>query len=484
MKPSPVADFMGPTHTTRRGFLELCAGGLGAAALAPLRAGASLLDDSNGVLGERGLHHAARAKRVIMLHMAGSPSQLDLFDEKPKLTALHGKEIPPEFIENERFAFIKGTPRILASPYTFARHGESGANISELLPHTAAIADKLTIVRSMVTQEFNHAPAQIFLSTGSSVIGRPSLGAWLSYGLGTECPDLPAFVVMLSGQYSPSGGASCWGGGFLPTMHQGVRFRGQGDPVLFLSNPAGIDRDCRRRTLDTLAKLNQKRLEEVGDPEIKTRMAQYELSYRMQASVPKLADLTGESQETLDLYGVNPGEASFARNALLARRLSERGVRMVHLYHWGWDSHGTNADDDIITSLPLRCQETDRAAAALVTDLERRGLLDETIVVWGGEFGRTPMNEKRDNSTFLGRDHHPHAFTIWIAGGGFQPGLNHGATDELGYFVVEDPLNFHDLHATLLHQLGIDHERLTFFHQGRDFRLTDVEGQVMRSLLS
>lgn len=468
---------------SRRELLGSFAGGLGALALSPLL-GSAAQEPRSSLLAPRPTHFPAKAKRVIYLHMAGSPSQLDLFDHKPKLEALDGKDIPEEFIANERFAFIKGTPKILASPHKFARHGECGASFSELLPHTAAIADKLTIIRSMVTDQFNHAPAQIFLNTGSPVIGRPSFGSWMSYGLGAECADLPAFVVMLSGQFGPSGGASCWGSGFLPTLHQGVRFRSQGEPVLYLGNPEGIDDACRRRTLDALRQLNTRRLEDVGDPEIETRIAQYEMSHRMQTSVPELADLESEPQEILDLYGVKPGEASFARNALMARRLVERGVRFVHLYHWGWDSHGTNPSDDIITSLPQRCLETDRASAALVTDLERRGLLEDTIIVWGGEFGRTPMNEKRNGSTYLGRDHHPHAFTLWIAGGGFQPGLTYGETDELGYFVIKDPVKVHDLHATLLHQLGLDHERLTYFHQGRDFRLTDVEGEVLRGLLA
>ena len=467
---------------TRRWFLKEGAGGLGAVALGGLLA-------RDGLAGQGAAphfpapHFEGKAKRVIYLHMAGSPSQLDLWDEKPKLKELDGESVPAELIENERFAFIKGTPKVLASPYRFARHGACGANVSELLPHTAKIVDKLTILRSMHTDQFNHAPAQIFLQTGSPVIGRPSFGSWLSYGLGSENEDLPTFVVMISGKFGPSGGASCWGSGFLPTLHQGVRFRSQGDPVLFLSNPGGMDAATRRRSLDALKRLNEEHLARTGDPEIATRIAQYELSYRMQTSVPELTDLSGESQATLDAYGIQPGKAAFANNALMARRLVERGVRFVQLYHWGWDSHGTAPSDDIITSLPERCRETDQACAALVNDLEQRGLLEDTIVVWGGEFGRTPMNEERNGSKFLGRDHHPHAFTMWVTGGGFRPGLSYGATDELGYRVVEDPLSVHDFHATLLHQLGIDHERLTYFHQGRDFRLTDVEGEVVRALL-
>ena len=469
-------------HLTRRHFLRGSSVGLGALALGQLLGRDALAGSGEG--GALAPHFAPKAKRVIYLHMAGSPSQLDLFDEKPKLQELDGQEVPESLIENERFAFIKGVPKVLASPYEFANHGQSGARVSELLPHTARIVDKLTFIRSMHTDQFNHAPAQIFLQTGSPVLGRPSFGSWLSYGLGSDNQDLPTFVVLLSGQFAPSGGASCWGSGFLPTLHQGVRLRSQGDPVLFLSNPKGVSDATRRRSLDALKELNEKRLAETGDAEIATRIAQYELSYRMQTSVPELVDIEGESKATLEAYGVEPGKRSFANNALMARRLVERGVRFVQLYHWGWDSHGTAPSDDIITSLPQRCQETDQACAALIEDLEQRGLLEDTIVIWGGEFGRTPMNEERGGSKFLGRDHHPHAFTIWVAGGGFKPGITYGATDELGYHITEDPLSVHDFHATLLHQLGIDHERLTFFHQGRDFRLTDVEGEVVRALLA
>lgn len=467
--------------SSRRRFLRQAGSGLGLLGLQG-SLGAQALGAAKSF--EQGTHFPAKAKRVIYLHMAGSPSQLDLFDEKPELKKYAGKEIPARYIENERFAFIKGVPKLLASPYGFAQHGQSGMRLSELLPHTAKIVDKLTLVRSMHTEQFNHGPAQIFLNTGSPIIGRPSFGSWLSYALGTENRDLPAFVVLNSGQFLPSGGSSCWGSGFLPSIHQGVRFRSKGDPVLFLSNPEGLDASTRARTLQALEKLNQERLEESGDAEVATRMAQYELSQRMQSSVPELSNLGAESRETLDDYGVTLGQPSFASNALMARRLVERGVRFVQLYHWGWDNHGSNGSDDIMNSLPMRCRETDRASAALILDLEARGLLDETLVLWGGEFGRTPMNEERNGSKFLGRDHHPHAFSLWIAGGGFRPGLTHGATDELGYFIRENPVSVHDLHATLLHQLGLDHERLTFSHQGRDFRLTDVAGVVQRELLA
>jgi hypothetical protein len=467
--------------SSRRAFLKACSSGAGAMAIAAMDPARLMANSSQG---PQGTHFAPRAKRIIYMHMAGSPSQLDLFDEKPALHGLNGQEIPASFIENERFAFIKGTPKILASPHKFQRHGESGMNLSELLPHTASVADKLTLIRTMHTDQFNHGPAQIRMATGSPIIGRPSFGSWLSYGLGSKSQDLPAFVVMTSGPFQPSGGSSCWGSGFLPTIHQGVQFRSKGDPVMFLSNPKGMTQATRRRTLDALRRINEASLEVTGDEEIATRMAQYDLSYRMQSSVPELTNLASESEETLKMYGVTPGKPSYATNALMARRMLERGVRFVQLYHWGWDTHGDGPTTDIVTSLKDRCIETDRASAALVRDLDQRGMLEDTLLVWGGEFGRTPMNEERNGSKFLGRDHHPHAFSIWVAGGGFKAGLSYGQTDELGYRIIENPVSVHDLHATLLHQLGLDHERLTYLHQGRDFRLTDVEGVVLRDLLA
>src|SRR5262245_40822312 len=416
--------------------------------------------------------------------MAGAPSQIDLFDPKPKLVALDRQPCPEELYGKERFAFIKGVPKLLGSPYRFAPAGESGAEFSELLPNLSGVADELCVVRSMWTTQFNHAPGQIFLNTGHERIGRPSMGSWLSYGLGTENHDLPAFVVMTSGRYGPDGGSALWSSGFLPTVHQGVRLSSQGDPVPFRANPPGLSAESRRRELDALRALNARRAAEVGDREIETRIEQYELAFRMQASVPELVDLDSEPAEVRELYGVEPGKKTFATNCLLARRLLERGVRFVQLYHWGWDSHGTSPSDDIVTSLPERCRETDRASAALILDLKRRGLLEDTLVFWGGEFGRTPMNEERDGSKFLGRDHHPHCFTVLLAGGGFRSGARVGATDELGYNVTEDPISVHDLHATMLYLLGIDHTKLTYFHQGRDFRLTDVEGVVVEKLLA
>jgi uncharacterized protein (DUF1501 family) len=474
---------------TRRHFFRQAGFGIGATALTALlneRLFAEALADTGTQppAVTRAPHFAPKAKSIIYLFMAGAPSQVDLLDPKPKLQQYNGEPIPEEFVKGERFAFIKGRPRLLGSPYTFAKHGESGAEVSRLLPHLATIADEVAIIRSLHTTQFNHAPAQIFMNTGHQIIGRPSVGSWLTYGLGSEASDLPGFVVLLSGENQPDGGKSCWGSGFLPTVYQGVEFRSQGDPVLFLANPDGVTPEARRASLDALRDLNQARLREVGDPEIETRIASYEMAYRMQSSVPELTDISKEPARVHELYGTEPGRRSFANNCLLARRLVERGVRFVQLYHRGWDHHGTSPSDDIETRLPKLCRETDQAAAALIRDLKQHGLLDSTLVVWGGEFGRTPMNEGRNQSKFLGRDHHPRAFTMWLAGGGIKPGVTVGATDDLGYNVVEDPIDVHDLHATVLHLMGIDHTRLTYKFQGRDFRLTDVSGTVIKKLLA
>jgi uncharacterized protein (DUF1501 family) len=465
---------------TRRHFFKQAGFGIGGAALASLMQEQLLAQAAR----QMAPHVAPKAKQVIFLFMAGAPSQLDLFDNKPALRKYDGQDIPADIVKGERFAFIKGTPKLLGSPYEFRRYGQSGHEISDLLPHTASIADDITIVKSMATTQFNHAPAQIFMNTGHQVIGRPSMGAWLSYGLGADSKDLPAFVVLISGENNPDGGKSCWGSGFLPTGHQGVEFRGGADPVLFVSNPDGVDAQLRRASLDALKDLNGMRQASVGDPEIETRINAYELAYRMQTSVPELTDISGEPPAIHDLYGTQPGQTSFANNCLLARRLIERGVRFVQLYHRGWDTHGASFGDDVIEKLPHLCRQTDQPAAALVKDLKQRGLLDTTLVVWGGEFGRTPMNEARNGSKFLGRDHHPRAFTMWMAGGGIKPGLSYGETDDLGYNIVRDPVEVHDLHATMLHLLGIDHEKLTYKFQGRDFRLTDVSGKVVTGLLA
>ena len=462
---------------TRRHFFEQASFGIGGLALA------SLVGDVAHAQ-TRGLQFPPKAKRVIYLFMAGAPSQIDLFDPKPALVEHDGQDIPEEFVKGERFAFIKGRPKLLGSPFRFQKHGRSGAEISELLPHLAQVADDITIVRSMQTTQFNHAPAQIFMNTGHQVIGRPSLGSWLSYGLGSESKDLPAFVVLLSGENNPDGGKSCWGSGFLPTVHQGVEFRSGADPVLFVSNPPGVGAEGRAATIAAINDLNRLHQLEVADPEIQTRIAAYELAYRMQTSVPELTDLSKEPASIHELYGTEPGKASFANNCLLARRLVERGVRFIQLYHRGWDTHGNSLGEDIVEKLPHLCRQTDRAVYALLTDLKQRGLLDDTLVVWGGEFGRTPMNEARNGSKFLGRDHHPRAFTMWLAGGGIKPGVTIGRTDDLGYNVVEDPIDVHDLHATMLRLLGIDHEQLTYKFQGRSFRLTDVEGAVVTKLLA
>jgi hypothetical protein len=460
--------------STRRHFFRQAGFGVGSAALA-------------GLLNDRLFADAAapkaKAKSVIFLFMAGAPSQVDLLDPKPILQKYDGQNVPKELTNGERFAFIKGTPKLLGSPYEFKRCGESGAEISELLPHLQGVANDITIIRSLHTTQFNHAPAQIFMNTGFQIIGRPSMGSWMSYGLGSECKDLPGFVVLISGENQPDGGKACWGSGFLPSTYQGVEFRSQGDPVLFLTNPEGVSERARRESLDLLKKLNEEHLASNGDPEIATRIASYEMAYKMQSSVPDLVDIAKEPQSVHEMYGTQPGKKSFANNCLLARRLVQRGVRFVQLYHRGWDNHGTSSHDDIVNRLPNLCEETDRAAAALIQDLKQQGLLDSTIVIWGGEFGRTPMNEARNNSKFLGRDHHPRAFTMWVAGGGFKRGYVHGQTDELGYNVASDAVDVHDLHATILHQMGIDHTKLTYRFQGRDFRLTDVAGNVIQELV-
>ena len=469
---------------TRRHFFRQSGFGIGGLALSSLVGDALSAAQPQSPLTPRAPHFAAKAKNIIFLFMAGAPTQLDLFDDKPALRKHNGQEIPAEYVpKGERFAFIKGTPRLLGSPFTFKKHGQAGAELSELLPHLATIADDIAIVRSMHTTQFNHAPGQIFMNTGSQVFGRPSIGAWLSYGLGSESRDLPGFVVLLSGQNAPDGGKSCWGSGFLPTVYQGVEFRSKGDPVLFVSNPDGIARETRRDSIDLVNDLNRMHRVEVGDPEIDTRIASYEMAYRMQSSVPELTDISREPASVHAMYGTAPGQVSFANNCLLARRLVERGVRFVQLYHRGWDTHGASVGEDIATKVPELCLETDRAATALVKDLKQRGLLDSTLVVWGGEFGRTPMNEARNGSRLMGRDHHPRAFTMWMAGGGIKAGITIGRTDDLGYNVVEDPVDVHDLHATVLHLMGLDHTKLTYKFQGREFRLTDVHGRLVSKLL-
>ena len=466
-------DIARPNDIARRWFLQQCGVGLGSLALTDLFGSAAQAAPA-GPLDLRMPHHAPKAKRVIFLFMAGAPSHLELFDNKPKLAELDGQLPPPELLQGYRAAFINPNSRLLGPKFKFARHGESGAELSELLPHLAQVVDDIAIVKSMATDAFNHAPGQILMNTGAQQFGRPSFGSWVTYGLGSETRDLPSFVVFSSGKKGPSGGNSCWGSGFLPTVYQGVTFRGSGDPVLYLSNPPGVDAAVQQQSLDAINRLNQLRLGTMGDPEIATRISSFEMAGRMQSSAPELMDLSQESKHTLEMYGAEPGKPSFANNCLLARRLVERGVRFVQLFHEAWDQHG-----NLVNDLKQNCLDTDRACAALVRDLQQRGLLEDTLVVWGGEFGRTPMVQGGND----GRDHHPNGFTMWLAGGGIKGGQTIGATDELGFNAVEDRVHVHDLHATLLHQLGFDHTQLTYKFQGRPFRLTDVHGEVVRKLV-
>ncbi len=453
---------------TRRHFFQDCGLGLGKIALASLFAG----ELAGKSFGKRPLDFSAKAKRVIFLFMAGAPSQLELFDYKPRLVELEGKPIPPSIIRGQRYAFIQPDAAVLGPRFRFAKHGESGAELSEALPHLAKVVDELAIVKSVQTGFFNHAPAQLFVNTGSGIPGRPSMGSWLGYGIGSEANDLPGFVVLKSGG-SLSGGAAMWSSGFLPSEHQGVPFRAQGDPILHVSNPPGIDSRAQRDSLDLIRNLNRERLGIVGDPEITARIDAYEMAYRMQSQAPELMDLSQESQATLDLYGTKPGDskASFAKNCLLARRLAERGVRFIQIYHAGWDAHS-----DVEGNVRNQAKQTDQACAALIQDLKLRGMLEDTLVVWGGEFGRTPMVEASAAlGRSKGRDHHPQAFTMWFAGGGIKSGISVGQTDELGFHVVKNPVHIHDVQATILHLLGIDHRRLTFRAHGLDFSLTGVE---------
>ena len=471
-------------YVSRRWFFRQCGVGLGSIALASLldagRAfGAGRLAGGAHPLAPRLPQFKPKAKRVIYLFMGGAPSQLDLFDHKPALTKYNGQPVPKEVVMGQKYAFIKPDAALFASEFKFARHGRCGAELSEALPHLAEVVDDIAIVKSMTTDAFNHAPGQVLMQTGSTQFGRPSLGSWVLYGLGNESQNLPGFVVLNSAG-GLSGGAALYGSGFLPTVYQGVPFRKSGDPVLFLSNPAGVTDRMQRRTLDLVKELNQQHLRVVGDPEIATRINAFEMAFRMQSSAPELTDVSKESPETLKLYGVEPGKPSFAMNCLLARRLIERGVRFVQLFHEGWDHHS-----EVVNGIKDQTGKTDQASAALIKDLKQRGLLDDTLVIWGGEFGRTPMVEANaDFGRKWGRDHHPQAFTIWLAGGGIKPGITIGETDELGFHVVKDKVHVHDLHATILHLLGFDHTKLTFRFQGRDFRLTDVAGEVVEKLLA
>jgi hypothetical protein len=474
-------------HVTRRHFLKDGSLGLGAAALALLggKVPTAAATQPNNPLAPRWPHFAARATNVIYLHMAGSPPHLDLFDYKPELVRRHGQNCPEEFLRGRRFAFTSGVPRLLGTPQKFARHGQSGAWVSRALPRLAGTVDDLCFVKSMFTDQFNHAPAELLLFSGSPQFGRPSMGSWVTYGLGSENQNLPGFVVLVSGGTNPSAGTSDWSSGFLPSVYQGVQCRSEGDPVLYVSNPRGMDANMRRTSLDALRDLNEMQAEELGSPETRTRIAQYELAFRMQTSVPEVMDITRETRQTLDAYGAQPGAASFANNCLLARRLVEQGVRFVQLHDWGWDFHGTNANEEIRNGLIRKCAPMDRAVVALLRDLKQRGLWDTTLVVWGGEFGRSPFREGRTAaSANLGRDHHPFSFTVFLAGGGVKPGITYGASDELGFDVAENRVHVHDLQATILHLLGMEHTRLTFRFQGRDYRLTDVHGEVVEAIVA
>ena len=465
-----------PKVITRRWFFQQCGVGLGAIALGTLfrQNGFGAVSPLNP-LAPKQPHFPAKVKRVIFLFQAGAPSHLELFDNKPELAKWNGKLPPAELLKDYRAAFINPNSTLLGPKFSFARHGQCGAELSELLPHTAEIADDIAIVKSMYTEAFNHAPGQLLMSTGSQQFGRPSMGSWATYGLGSESQDLPAFVVFSTGSKGPSGGASNWGAGFLPSVHQGVMFRSVGDPVLYLSNPKGVDDQIQRETLASIKRLNQQRLGVVGDPEIATRINSYELAHRMQTAAPELMDISKESKETLEMYGAEPGKRSYANACLLARRLAAKGVRFIEIFHEAWDQHG-----NLVADLKKNCRDTDKASAALIKDLKQRGMLEDTLVIWGGEFGRTPMVQGGND----GRDHHPNTFTMWMAGGGIKPGLTLGESDEFGFNATRDKVHVHDLHATLLHLLGFDHTKLTYRFQGRDFRLTDVSGEVVEKLLA
>ncbi len=485
---------MNPIHhdrlqlQTRRQFLGNAGQfSLGAIALHALSKGTASAAPSpaDNILAPRQPPRPAKAKRVIYLHMSGGPPNLDIFDYKPDLVAHSGEPCPDSFLKGRQFAFTTGVPKLMGSPRTFTQHGKAGMWMSDAVPHFQGIADDITLVRAMHTDQFNHAPAELLLFTGHARQGRPSMGSWVTYGLGTENQDLPGFVALISSGVQPSGGQGCWGSGFMPSVFQGVQCRSKGDPVLFASDPPGMTRDIRRTTLDALREINQRELSELGHAETVTRIAQYELAFRMQTSVPEVMDIAKEPPSVLEDYGAKPGESSFANNCLLARRLVEQGVRFVHLFDWGWDFHGTNPREDIRDGLTAKMAATDKPAAALIRDLKQRGLLDDTLIVWGGEFGRTPFREGRTaGGAVLGRDHYPDCYSILMAGGGVKAGFDYGTTDEMGFAGVENKVHVHDLQATILHLLGFDHERLTYRFQGRDYRLTDVHGHVVKDILA
>jgi hypothetical protein len=481
-------------NSTRRHFLKESAMGLGALAFGslfgscqtPEKAGVNAAFDSAHPLAPRPPMFPGKARSVIYLHMAGAPSQLELFDYKPELQKLDGQDCPPSLLEGKRFAFIKGVPKMMGPQATFRQFGQSGTWLSDYLPHLSTIVDEVAFIKSVTTDQFNHAPAQLMMHTGSPRLGRPSIGSWVTYGLGSENQNLPGFVVLTSGGNDPDAGKSVWGSGFLPSVYQGVQCRSEGDPVLFIKDPKGIDRNIRRASIDAINTINQQQFKETQDPEILSRMAQYEMAFKMQISVPEVMNIENEPEYIHEMYGTKPGKACFANNALLARKLVEKGVRFVQLFDWGWDTHGDGAGTAVDIGLVNKCRQIDKATTALVLDLKQRGLLDETLIVWGGEFGRTPMRENREGKTmpFKGRDHHAEAFTIWMAGGGIKGGVSYGETDEIGYNIVKGKVEPFDVQATILNQLGFDHEKLLYISQGRPFRLTDVSGHVIEDIIA
>lgn len=479
---------------TRRYFLKECAAGMGAMALGSLLGScnpfekklSTLASLSSNPLYPRAPHFVPKAKSVIYLHMAGAPSQLELFDFKPELQKLDGQDCPPSLLEGKKFAFIRGVPKMLGSQATFKQYGQSGTWVSNFLPHFSSIVDEVTILKAVQTDQFNHGPAQLLMHTGSARLGRPSMGAWVTYGLGSENQNLPGFVVLTSGGKDPDAGKSVWGSGFLPSVYQGVQCRSEGDPVLFLNDPHGVTRDEREQSIKAINDLNRLSFQEKGDPEILSRMAQYEMAYRMQISVPEVMNINDEPDYIHEMYGTKPGKTSLANNILLARKLVEKGVRFVQVFDWGWDSHGTDANLAIDIGFINKCRSVDKAMTALILDLKQRGLLEDTLVVWGGEFGRTPMAENREGKAnpFKGRDHHTEAYSIWMAGGGIKKGFTFGETDEIGYSAISGKVTPYDVQATILHQLGFDHEKLTYEFQGRPFRLTDVHGKVIHDVVA
>jgi hypothetical protein len=484
-------------NLTRRHFMLDCVSKVGSLALLPLlgSCGFGNSNETKGLnLSDRDLNPLSplpplsipKAKSVIYLHMAGAPSQLELFDFKPELIKFHNQPCPESLIEGRKFAFIRGVPNLLGPQANFQQHGQSGAWVSDYFPHFSKVVDEVAFLKAVHTDQFNHGPAQLFMQTGSPRLGRPSLGSWVTYGLGTENQNLPGFVVLTSGGKTPDAGKSVWGSGFLPSVYQGVQCRSKGDPVLYLKDPDGVSRDLKKKIISTINEINQEEFERFGDPEILARINQYEMAYRMQIEVPEVMNINDEPEYIHELYGTKPGEEAFSNNCLLARKLVEKGVRFVQLYDWGWDSHGTDHSTALDLGFRNKCTEIDRPIAALILDLKQRGLLEDTLVVWGGEFGRTPMQENREGKTmgYKGRDHHVDAFTMWMAGGGIKNGTSFGQTDDFGFSGIEGRVSVHDIHATILHILGFDHEKFTYDFQGRPFRLTDVEGEIIKEILA